>query len=100
MLEFENMEKVRQFFENEEQKNKQTKETSIKQQLAERKQQLAERKQDLAERKQKQKEQEAEQRQHQTEKKQNGSGALLFCILGFLAIIIEVIFCLCILCKY
>ena len=100
-LNFDNMEKMRQFFEREENKNKEKEKTPNRDQLAERRQRLAERRQDLAERKQAQREREQQQRQDPEQKKEkSGSGALLFCVLGFIAILVEVIFCLCILCKY
>ena len=99
MLEFEDMEKMRQFFEQEEQRRKEKK-TPNAPSLEERRQRLAERRQDLAERKQRQREQQTEQRHPEPKKEKGGSGALLFCVLGFVAIIVEVIFCLCILCKY
>ena len=99
-LNFDNMEKMRQFFEREENNNKEKEKTPERDQLAERRQRLAERRQDLAERKQAQREREQQQRQPEPKKDKNGSGALLFCVLGFIAILVEVIFCLCILCKY
>ena len=100
-LEFETMEKLRQFYEQQEQSETRT--PTQAERLAERRQQLAERRQQLAERKQAQQEREQAQREaerQEAQKKKNDSKTLLFCLISFLSILIEVIFCFCIILKY
>ena len=97
-LEFEDMEKLRQFFDQQEQNETERNRTN-KKTLAERKQELAERKQEFAERKQRQKEQQETQAREQQEPQKNKS-AFIICLFAFLSVIVEVIACLCILLKY